>query len=111
MRLYGSFCGSVTHALAIKGEKIVEITEVRVRKIKKDDGRLKAVATITFDDCFVVHDIKIIAGEDGDFVAMPTRRTAEGEYKDICHPLNQTTRDKICAAIIGAYKDFLRNPT
>ena len=61
---------------------------MRVRVIKKDDSKLKAVASITIDECFVVHDIKVIEGSQGYFIAMPSRKTPDGEYKDIVHPLN-----------------------
>ncbi len=68
---------------------------------------LKAVASITIDDCFVVHDIKVIEGTDGAFIAMPSRKTNDGQYKDIAHPLNTETREEIKNAILAAYSDEL----
>lgn len=62
----------------------MKITDVRVRLVKKDDSKLKAVASVTFDECFVVHDIKIVEGNEGFFIAMPSRKTADGEYKGHC---------------------------
>ena len=70
----------------------MRISEVRIRKVDKEDSKLKALASVTFDNCFVVHDIKIIDGTEGLFVAMPSRKTKEGEYKDIAHPINPDTR-------------------
>ena len=81
----------------------MKITDVRVRMVTKDDAKLKAVASVTFDDCFVVHDIKIISGKDGLFISMPSRKTPEGEYKDIVHPINTETREQIRAAIMAEY--------
>ena len=81
----------------------MKITEVRIRKVKKDDTKLKAVASITIDDCFVVHDIKVIDGTDGSFIAMPSRKTPDGEYKDIVHPLNTETREMIRDIILAEY--------
>lgn len=81
----------------------MKITDVRVRMVTKDDAKLKAVASMTIDDCFVVHDIKVINGKDGLFISMPCRKTPEGEYKDIAHPINTETREQIKAAIMEAY--------
>ena len=81
----------------------MDITEVRIRLIKKDEGKLKAVASITIDDCFVVHDVKIIEGNDGCFIAMPSKKTPEGEYKDIVHPLNTETREMLGKIILAEY--------
>ena len=82
----------------------MNITEVRVRLVKKDEGKLKAVASITIDDCFVVHDVKILEGNDDFFIAMPSKKTPEGEYKDIVHPLNTETREIIKAAVLGEFE-------
>lgn len=83
----------------------MKITETRVRLVKKDDGKLKAVASITIDECFVVHDVKILEGNDGDyFIAMPSKKTPEGEYKDIVHPLNTETREEIKAIVLAEFK-------
>ena len=64
----------------------MEISDVRIRLVSQDGGKLKAVASLTIDKCFAVHDIKIVSGEGGDFVAMPSRKTPDGDYKDIVHP-------------------------
>ena len=82
----------------------MKISDVRVRLVQKEDSKLKAVASITIDDCFVVHDIKIIDGSEGYFIAMPSRKTNEGEYKDIVHPLNTETREQIKAAILAEFE-------
>ena len=82
----------------------MKITEVRIRKVKKDDSKLKAVASITIDDVFVVHDIKVIDGNEGNFIAMPSRKTPDGEYKDIVHPLNTETREMIRKIILDEYE-------
>lgn len=82
----------------------MKITDVRVRLVTKDDAKLKAVASITIDECFVVHDIKVINGKDGLFISMPSRKTPEGEYKDIVHPINTETREMIKNAIMKAYE-------
>ena len=75
------------------------ITDVRVRKVAKE-GKMKAVVSITIDDEFVVHDIKVIEGEKGLFIAMPSRKASDGEYKDIAHPINSATREKIQKIIL-----------
>ena len=80
---------------------------VRIRFVKKDDSKLKAVASVTLDDCFVVHDIKVIEGAEGPFIAMPSRKTNDGEFKDIAHPLNTETREELRAAILAAYDEEL----
>ena len=81
----------------------MNITEIRVRLVKKEETKLKAVASITIDGCFVVHDIKVIQGNEGLFISMPSRKTPEGEYKDIVHPINTETRENISKQIIEAY--------
>lgn len=81
----------------------MKISDVRIRFVKKDDSKLKAVASITIDDCFVIHDIKVIDGNDGPFIAMPSRKTSDGEFKDIAHPLNTETREDLKNAILSAY--------
>ncbi len=85
----------------------MNISEVRIRFVKKDDSKLKAVASVTIDDCFVIHDIKVIEGADGLFIAMPSRKTSDGEFKDIAHPLNTETRENLKDAILTAYADAL----
>lgn len=77
--------------------------------MKKDDSKLKAVASITIDNCFVIHDIKVIDGTDGLFIAMPSRKTSDGEFKDIAHPLNTETRETLKNAILTAYSEALEN--
>jgi stage V sporulation protein G len=83
----------------------MNISDVRVRIVKKDDSKLKAVASITIEDCFVVHDIKVIEGTEGYFIAMPSRKTNDGEYKDIAHPINTETREAVRAAILAAFDE------
>ena len=83
----------------------LKITDVRVRIVKKDDSKLKAVASITIDDSFVVHDIKIIEGAEGYFVAMPSRKTSEGEYKDVAHPIKTETREAIRDIVLKAFEE------
>ncbi len=87
----------------------MNISEVRIRFVKKDDSKLKAVASITIDNCFVIHDIKVIDGTDGLFIAMPSRKTSDGEFKDIAHPLNTETRETLKNAILTAYSEALEN--
>ena len=82
------------------------ITDVRVRKIP-NDGKMKAVASITFDHEFVVHDIKVIEGDKGLFIAMPSRKTAENEFRDIAHPIKPETRIYIQETILKAYKEYI----
>ncbi len=84
----------------------MEITDVRVRKVAKE-GKMKAVVSITIDDVFVVHDIKVIEGEKGLFIAMPSRKASDGEYKDIAHPINSTTREHIQRLILDRYEQAL----
>ena len=86
-----------------KGGYIMQITDVRVRKVSKD-GKMKAVVSITLDNEFVVHDIKVIEGEKGLFIAMPSRKAGDGEYRDIAHPINSETRDKIQSIILEKYE-------
>lgn len=85
----------------------MKISDVRIRLVNREDNKLKAVASITLEDSFVVHDIKIINGAEGVFIAMPSRKTNDGEYKDIAHPLNTETREQIKTAILTAYNDEL----
>lgn len=82
----------------------MEITDVRVRMVAKE-GKMKAVVSITLDSEFVVHDIKVIEGEKGLFIAMPSRKTPNGEFKDIAHPINTETREMIQKAIIDKYNE------
>ena len=84
----------------------MQITDVRVRKVSKE-GKLKAVVSITIDDEFVVHDIKVIEGEKGLFIAMPSRKASDGEYRDIAHPINSATRERIQNIILEKYEQVL----
>ncbi len=82
----------------------MHITDIRVRKIEKE-GKMRAVVSITIDDEFVVHDIKVIEGDKGMFIAMPSRKTTEGEYKDNTHPIKSTTREQIQTMILAKYEE------
>ena len=84
----------------------MQITDVRIRKIAKE-GKMKAIVSITLDNEFVVHDIKIIEGEKGLFIAMPSRRAGDGEYRDIAHPINSETREMIQNIILEKYETVL----
>lgn len=84
----------------------MQITDVRIRKVEKE-GKMKAVVSITIDEEFVVHDIKIIEGEKGLFIAMPSRKAADGEYRDIAHPINSDTRERIQKLILERYEETL----
>jgi len=84
----------------------VEITDVKVRKLGKE-GKMKAVVSVTFDNEFVVHDIKVIEREDGNFIAMPSRKTPEGEFRDTAHPINAAARTKLQNAVLAAYEAAL----
>ena len=85
----------------------MQITEVRIRMIEPE-GKMRAVASVTFDGCFVVHDIKIIDGQEGPFVAMPSRKIGDGEFRDVAHPIQQFMRDMIREAVFKAYDDAIR---
>ncbi len=82
----------------------MEISEVRVRRVEQG-GKLKAYVTVTFDDEFVVHNIKVIEGQDGNFIAMPSRQLSNGEFKDIVHPITSGFREKLQDAIMAAYEE------
>ena len=82
----------------------MQITDVRIRKVDKE-GKMKAVVSITIDDEFVVHDIKIIEGEKGMFIAMPSRKASDGEYRDIAHPINTATRERLQNMILAKYRE------
>lgn len=85
------------------GEKM-EVTDVRLRRVQTD-GRMRAIASITLDNEFVVHDIRVIDGNTGLFVAMPSKRTPDGEFRDIAHPINSGTRTKIQESVLRAYEE------
>jgi stage V sporulation protein G len=82
----------------------MEITDIRVRRVEAD-GKLRAYVTVTFDDCFVVHNVKVIEGKSGTFIAMPSRKTKTGEYKDVAHPINSDFRRKLQDVILEAYSE------
>ena len=84
----------------------MQITDVSIRRVEKE-GKMKAVVSITIDEEFVVHDIKIIEGEKGLFIAMPSRKAADGEYRDIAHPINSGTRERIQKLILEKYEETL----
>ncbi len=87
----------------------MKITDVRVRKITRE-GKMKAIVSITIDNEFVVHDIKVIEGEKGLFIAMPSKKATDGEYRDIAHPINQSTRESIQSIILEHYEKALSEP-
>ena len=87
----------------------MNITDVRVRKITKE-GKMKAVVSVTLDNEFVIHDIKVIEGDKGMFIAMPSRRSADGEFRDIAHPINTATRDHLQAVVLEAYENAEDEP-
>ena len=82
----------------------MKITSVNVRKVEKEGSRMKGIASVLIDDCFEIHDIRIIEGDNGLFIAMPSRKTANGGYRDIAHPINPETRALFEEAILEAYK-------
>ena len=84
----------------------MQITDVRIRKVEKE-GKMKAVVSITIDEDFVVHDIKVIEGDKGLFIAMPSRKAADGEYRDIAHPINSDTRERIQTLILQKYQETM----
>lgn len=87
----------------------MQITDVRVRKITKE-GKMRAIVSITIDDEFVIHDIKVIEGEKGLFIAMPSKKATDGEYRDIAHPINSGTRESIQNIILEKYEKALLEP-
>ena len=84
----------------------MQITDVRIRKVEKE-GKMKAVVSITIDEEFVVHDIKVIEGDKGLFIAMPSRKAADGEYRDIAHPINSDRRERIQTLILQKYQETM----
>ena len=92
-----------------KGAAKMNITDVRVRKVAKE-GKMKAVVSITIDDEFVVHDIKVIEGEKGLFIAMPSKKATDREYRDIAHPINSSTRENLQRVILESYEKALEEP-
>lgn len=98
-------CG-IAMCVRVKGVIQMQITDIRIRSVEKE-GKMKAVVSITIDDEFVVHDIKIIEGEKGMFIAMPSRKAADGEYRDIAHPINTATRERLQSMILSKYQEYL----
>ncbi len=86
----------------------MKISDIRIRVVNKEDNKLKAVASLTIDECFAVHDIKVIEGNQGLFIAMPSRKTPDGTFKDIVHPLNTETREEIRNLILAEYEKALK---
>ncbi|MGF7184166.1 stage V sporulation protein G [Desulfitispora alkaliphila] len=84
----------------------MNITDVRVRKINME-GKMKAIVSVTLDDAFVIHDVKVVEGQNGLFVAMPSRKTPDGEYRDIAHPISTDARSIIQSAVLKAYEEAL----
>ena len=87
----------------------MKITSVNVRKIEKEGSRMKGIASVLIDDSFAVHDIRIIEGDNGLFIAMPSRKTATGGYRDIAHPINSATREELQNLILSKYKEEFQN--
>lgn len=98
-------CG-IAMCVRVKGVIQMQITDIRIRSVEKE-GKMKAVVSITIDDEFVVHDIKIIEGKKGMFIAMPSRKAADGEYRDIAHPINTATRERLQSMILSKYQESL----
>jgi stage V sporulation protein G len=92
------------HIIFLGGLAIMEITDIRIRRIDTE-GKMKAVVSVTFDNEFVVHDIKIIESQNGLFMAMPSRKTPDGEFRDIAHPINAEAREKLQSAILANYEN------
>ena len=88
----------------------MNITDVRVRKVTRE-GKLKAVVSITIDDCFAIHDIKVIEGDKGIFIAMPSRKSDDGEFRDVAHPINQETREMLQNIILAKYEEVMAGET
>lgn len=84
----------------------MNVTDVRVRKINIE-GKMKAIVSITIDDAFVIHDVKVVEGQNGLFVAMPSRKTPEGEFRDIAHPITPSAREVIQTAVLRAYQEAI----
>lgn len=90
----------------MEGGETMNITDVRVRKVNME-GKMKAIVSVTFDNAFVVHDVKVVEGQNGLFVAMPSRKTPEGEFRDIAHPISAAAREVISLAVLNAYQDAI----
>ena len=86
----------------------MKVTDIKIRKLNPE-GKMRAVVSVTFDDAFVIHDIKVIEAQNKLFTAMPSRRSADGEYKDVAHPINAEMRDTVQSAILSEYKKAVQN--
>lgn len=84
----------------------VEVTDVRVRKVLVE-GKMKAIVSVTLDESFVIHDVKVVEGNNGLFVAMPSRKTPDGEFRDIAHPITSAAREMIQSAVLSAYTEAI----
>jgi stage V sporulation protein G len=89
----------------------LKITDIRLRLITNEDSKLKALASITIDDCFVIHDIKVLDGNQGYFVSMPSRKSPDGVYRDVAHPINTETREAITKLVLEGFEKEQANPT
>lgn len=107
---YVTLLSRLTISVSILRRKIVKITEVRLRLVK-DPGKLKAVASITIDECFVVHDLRVVENEGNLFIAMPNKRIGTGEFRDVAHPINNETRDTLAKIVLDKYKEELAKAT
>mgnify|MGYP003294437237 CR=1 FL=1 len=88
----------------------LKFSDIRIRLISNPESKLKAVASITIDECFVVHDIKVLEGSQGYFVSMPSRKTPDGEYKDVAHPINTPTRDELNKVVLAKFEEEKAKP-
>ena len=86
----------------------MKITDIRIRLVNKEDAKLKAVASLTIEDSIVIHDIKIIDGREGLFISMPSRKTPDGKYNDVVHPIKNEVREALSSAVLSAYEDALK---
>lgn len=85
----------------------MEITDIRIKKIEKEDSKIKAIATITIDGCFVIHDIKVVSKDDGFIISMPSKKLASGGFADIAHPITKEARENLNALVVEAYNKAL----
>ncbi len=87
----------------------MKISDIRIRLVNKENSKIKAIASMTIEDCFVVHDIKVLENDQGFFIAMPSKKTLDGEFKDIVHPLNTETREMISSVVLAAFEQAKQN--
>lgn len=105
--IFFNYCYIIKIALSNNPQgryKKLKISDIRIRLVNKENSKVKAVASMTIEDCFVVHDIKILENDKGLFVAMPSKKTPDGDFKDVVHPLNTETREMISSVIKAAYE-------